>query len=63
MSVSFLRLGTFSDFVSSNKFYAHFSPFLLGPPIKQMLMHLMFSLRSLKLSSFKKNFFFSVQLE
>ena len=58
-SVSFPRLGKFPAIISSNNFSAPFSlssPF--GTPIMQMLVHLMVSHKSLKLSSLFSFFFF-----
>ena len=52
MYVSFRRLGNFSAIISSNNSSSTFSLLLLGPHTMQMLVPLMLSQRSLKLSSF-----------
>ena len=57
LTVSFPMLGTFSAITSSNIFSGPFSLLLLGPPILQMLAHLMLSQRSLRWSTY---FFFVI---
>ena len=55
LTVSFPMLGTFLAITSSNIFSGPFSLLLLGPPILQMVAHLMLSQRSLRWSTY---FFF-----
>ena len=53
VGISFPRLGKFSTIISSNIFSGTFSLFSpSGTPIMQMLLRLMLSQRSLRLSSF-----------
>ena len=51
LTISFPMLGKFSAIISSNIFSSPFSP-PSGTPTRQMLVHLMLSQRSLRLSSF-----------
>ena len=59
--ISFPILGTFSTLISSNIFSYSFS-LHFGTPIIQMLVHLILSQRSLRLSSILFIFFFSILL-
>ena len=58
VSVSFFRFRKFSAIISPNMFSTNFALSSSGTPIMRMLVCLMLSHRSLKLSSFFKNLFF-----